>query len=60
MTEYQSAVDASTKTQSPKYTRRSVKHIYKVQAFYYYEMAKLVEEKKLLEGATDDELASFI
>jgi hypothetical protein len=53
MTEYQTEADKATSTKIAKYTRRSVKLIYKVQAFYYYEVAKLIEDKKLLEGATD-------
>ena len=52
MTEYQSTLAAS-KNKENKYTHRSVKNIYKLQHFYYYEVAKMIEEKLLLSTATN-------
>lgn len=59
MTEYQSTLSTS-KNKDSKYTHRSVKNIYKLQHFYYYEVAKMIEDKKLLSQATNEQLLQFV
>lgn len=59
MTEYQSTLSTS-KNKDSKYTHRSVKNIYKLQHFYYYEVAKLVEDKQLLTQSTNEQLLLFV